>query len=106
MKKKDSELIDLRNLTLSELEGLVISLGEKSYRARQILNWLYQNPVSTFEEMTNLPKAFRAKIQSVSYLSTLATTEVKTASDGTAKLLFTLKDGNTIESVLIPEKNT
>ena len=104
MKKKDFEPIDLRNLTLSELEGLVISLGEKPYRARQLLNWLYQNPVSTFEEMTNLSKAFRAKIQSVSYLSTLATTEVKTATDGTAKFLFTLKDGNTIESVLIPEK--
>ena len=104
MKKNTGEMIDLRNLTLSELEGLVISLGEKPYRARQILNWLYQNPVSTFEEMTNLPKTLRTKIESLSYLRTLATTAVKTALDGTRKFLFTLQDGNTIESVLIPEK--
>jgi 23S rRNA (adenine2503-C2)-methyltransferase len=101
---KNAELIDLRNLTLPELEALVTSLGEKPYRARQILNWLYQNPVSTFDEMTNLPKTFRTKIESVSSLSTLVTTAVKTARDGTRKFLFTLLDGNTIESVLIPEK--
>ena len=104
MKKNTEKLIDLRNLTLSELEALVTSLGEKPYRARQILNWLYKNPVSTFEEMTNLPKTLRTKIESVSYLSTLTTTAVKTAPDGTRKFLFTLEDGNTIESVLIPEK--
>ena len=104
MKIKEAERIDLKNLTLGELEALVISLGEKPYRARQILNWLYQNPVSTFEEMTNLPKTLRAKIESLSYFSTLATTAVKTAPDGTHKFLFTLQDGNTIESVLIPEK--
>ena len=104
MKKNTGELTDLRNLTLSELEVLVTSLGEKPYRARQILNWLYQNPVSTFEEMTNLPKTLRSKFESVSYLSTLGTTAVKTAGDGTRKFLFTLQDGNKIESVLIPEK--
>ncbi len=104
MKKKDVKPIDLRNLTLSELESLVTSLGEKPYRARQILNWLYQNPVSTFEEMTNLPKRLRTNIASISYLSTLTTSAVKTALDGTRKFLFTLEDGNTIESVLIPEK--
>jgi 23S rRNA (adenine2503-C2)-methyltransferase len=104
MKKNTGKRIDLRNLTLSELQSLVISLGEKPYRARQILNWLYQNPVSTFEEMTNLPKTLRIKIESASYLSTLATTAVKTATDGTYKFLFTLPDGRKIESVLIPEK--
>jgi 23S rRNA (adenine2503-C2)-methyltransferase len=104
MKKKDTKQIDLKNLTLGELESLVISLGEKPYRARQILNWLYQNPVSSVEEMTNLPKTLRTKIESVSYLSTLTTTTVKTAPDGTRKFLFTLQDGNKIESVLIPEK--
>ena len=104
MKNNTGKLIDLRNLTLRELEALVTSFGEKPYRARQILNWLYQNPVSTFEEMTNLPKTLRTNIESVSYLSTLDTTTVKTAPDGTRKFLFTLQDGNKIESVLIPEK--
>ena len=104
MKTKNAELIDLKNLTSRELEELVISLGEKPYRGRQLMNWMYQNPVSSFEEMTNLPKKFRTKIEGVSCISTLETALVKTARDGTRKFLFTLHDENQIESVLIPEK--
>ena len=104
MIKNTGEQIDLKNLTSRELETLVTSLGEKPYRGRQIMNWMYQNPVSSFEEMTNLPKTLRTKIEKVSCLSTLETALVKTASDGTRKYLFTLHDGNQIESVLIPEK--
>lgn len=104
MKKNTTAQIDLKNLTSSELETLVTSLGEKPYRGRQIMNWMYQNRVSSFDEMTNLPKILRTKIEKVSCLSTLEIALVKTASDGTRKYLFTLHDGNQIESVLIPEK--
>ena len=104
MNKHDDELIDLKSLTSRELETLVTSLGEKPYRGRQIMNWMYRNPASSFEEMTNLPKTLRSTIEEVSCLSTLETALVKTASDGTRKYLFTLHDGKQIESVLIPEK--
>jgi 23S rRNA (adenine2503-C2)-methyltransferase len=101
---KNAELIDLKNLTSRELERLVISLGEKAYRGRQLMNWMYKNPVSSLEEMTNLPKSLRTKIEAVSFLSNLEVAAVTTADDGTRKFLFTLHDGNQIESVLIPEK--
>ena len=104
MNKSTVKPIDLKSLTSDELEALVVSLGEKPYRARQIMNWIYQNPVSSFEEMTNLPKSLRTQIEAVSYLSPLEIAAVKTARDNTRKFLFTLHDGNQIEGVLIPEK--
>ena len=104
MNPHTTKRIDLKNLTSGELEALVISLGEKPYRARQLMNWIYQNPVSSIEEMTNLPKTLRTKIETVSYLNPLQIAGIRTASDDTRKFLFTLHDGNQIESVLIPEK--
>jgi 23S rRNA (adenine2503-C2)-methyltransferase len=98
------ERVALKNLTAEELEGFVATLGEKPYRARQIMEWIYQHHASSFEEMTNLPKALRAQLDARSYLSCLTARKVTTSSDGTHKFLFTLNDGSCIESVLIPEK--
>ncbi len=101
---KGNKAIDIKDLTLVELEGLVTSLGEKRYRARQVMEWVYHHNISSLEEMTNLPKEFRNRIGNIFYLSTLKVKKVKTSIDGTHKLLFELQDGNCIESVLIPEK--
>lgn len=101
---KENKEIDIKNLTLTELEEFVLSLGEKPYRARQIMSWMYHRNASSFEEMTDLPKEFRGSMEKVFYLSIFKAQKVKTANDGTYKFLFELKDGNCIESVLIPEK--
>jgi len=101
--KKDKG-IDIKNLTLPELEEFILSFGEKRYRAHQIMRWVYLHNKSSFEEMTDLPKEFRSKIKNVFYLSNLKVKEVKNSSDDTYKFLFELKDGNCIESVLIPER--
>jgi len=104
MPVKERKKEDIKNLTFPELEEFVTSLGEPRYRARQLMGWLYHHHVSSFEEMTDLPKEFRSTLGDHFYLSTLKPQQVLTSHDGTLKFLFGLDDGNCIESVLIPEK--
>jgi len=100
-----SEKSDLRNLNSSELEAFIASFGKERYRTTQILRWLYQKGVHSFDEMTNLSKKFREELSRVSFISTLHPLRIEEASDGTKKFLFELVDKNRIESVLIPEKD-
>ncbi len=100
-----SEKIDLKNLSLSELTEFLVSFGKERYRSVQILRWLYQTGVQTFDEMTNLSKKFRKDLSQVSFISSLQPVRVEQAKDGTKKFLFQLDDGNRIESVLIPDKD-
>ena len=88
-----------------ELEGFIASFGKERYRTVQILRWLYQKGVGSFDEMTNLSKTFRHGLSQVSTLSALWPLRIEEAHDGTRKFLFQLSDGNRIESVLIPEKS-
>jgi len=102
MQKDKVNLFDLDRDGLTEF---MASLGEKPFRARQILQWLYQRNVRDIELMTDVSKATRAK------LSECATTELpvvesaQLSRDGTAKWLFELHDGNCIETVYIPESD-
>jgi 23S rRNA (adenine2503-C2)-methyltransferase len=100
-----STKIDLRDLSPAELREFVSSYGKEKYRTLQLLKWLYQKPVSSFEEMTNLPKKLREEWKQLSSISTLTPLRLQTARDGTKKFLFQLEDGNQIESVLIPERH-
>jgi len=98
------EKTDLKDLGPRELEGVIASFGKERYRTPQILRWLYQKGVDSFDEMTNLSKTFRHDLGEVSALSTLRLLRIEEARDGTRKFLFQLCDGNRVESVLIPEK--
>jgi 23S rRNA (adenine2503-C2)-methyltransferase len=102
--KSSSEKIDLKNLRPSELVEFLGSFGKERYRSIQILRWLYQKDVESFDEMTNLSKRFRQELSQIGFISTLSTLNMEQARDGTKKFLFQLKDGNRIESVLIPDK--
>jgi 23S rRNA (adenine2503-C2)-methyltransferase len=99
-----SEKIDLKNLSSDELTEFLGSFGKERYRSVQILRWLYQNSVESFDEMTNLSKKFRQELSQVSFISSLHPVRVEQAKDGTKKFLFRLDDGNRVESVLIPDK--
>jgi 23S rRNA (adenine2503-C2)-methyltransferase len=77
--------------------------GEPSYRVRQILPRLWQRPVHSWDEATDLPAALRPRLARAFPLSRLAQTAHQTSRDGTEKFLWTLDDGEAIESVLIPE---
>ena len=99
-----SQKVDLKNLSLSELTEFLRSFGKERYRSVQILRWLYQKEVESFDEMTNLSKRFRQELSQASFISSLHPVRVEQAKDGTKKFLFQLEDGNRIESVLIPDK--
>jgi len=96
--------IDLKNLSPSELIEFLASFGKERYRYIQMLRWLYQQGVQSFDEMTNLSKKFRQELSQISFISALRPVSVEKAGDGTKKFLFQLEDGNRIESVLIPDK--
>jgi 23S rRNA (adenine2503-C2)-methyltransferase len=95
--------IDLKEFTLPELEQLMTAWGQPTFRARQLVKWLYKG-VSEFEAMTDIARPFRAELSGRARVSDLRVEQVQVAADGCRKFLFGLEDGNLIESVLIPEE--
>jgi len=94
-------MTDIKSLTLDQLTDAVKEMGYPAFRAKQIRTWL-QNGVSSFDDMTNLPKALREDLRA-RFTIPLLTIERKLVSaiDGTVKYLFALPDGETVESVLM-----
>lgn len=80
-------------------------MGEKPFRARQVWQWLWQKHARSPQEMTNLSKELRAKLEAGSHIRIPGVAERMESSDGTVKFLLELADGNRIETVLIPEKD-
>ncbi len=97
-----SDKIDIKSLNVEELNNLIVSLGEKTFRAKQIYQWLHVKLVGSFDEMTNISASFRQTLKERCYLTKLEPVEILTSAiDGTKKYLFQLEDGNIIESVLM-----
>ncbi|MEW5912783.1 MAG: 23S rRNA (adenine(2503)-C(2))-methyltransferase RlmN [Thermodesulfobacteriota bacterium] len=96
---------ELRDLTAAQVQDLMVSLGQKPFRARQVLAWLYRQGARGIEEMTDLSRELRGRLAAAARLTDLAPAQVQAASDGTQKLLFRLGDGQAVESVLIPEED-
>ena len=99
------EKINLKGLNEAETEAWVLELGMESYRARQIRQWLFKKLVGSFDEMTNISASRRALLQEKADISPLKLVDRLESTDTTAKYLFKCRDGNLIESVLIPEKD-
>ncbi|PLR97331.1 23S rRNA (adenine(2503)-C(2))-methyltransferase RlmN [Bacillus sp. T33-2] len=89
------------SLQLNEMKEWLKENGEKAFRAEQIFDWLYSKRVTSFEEMSNLSKSFRDRLEESFTLTTLNTAVQQTSADGTIKFLFELNDGVTIETVLM-----
>jgi len=94
--------IDIKSLQLDELQEKLRELGEPSYRAGQVVDWLYKKRVDAIEQMTDLPRDLRARLEESFGCEHLEVVRVLGARDTTRKFLFRLNDGNLIESVLIP----
>jgi 23S rRNA (adenine2503-C2)-methyltransferase len=94
---------DVRDLSLAELEDLVVSLGESRFRGEQIFRWVHMHGVTSWDAMKNVSAATRAKLAEKATLGALTIDEVQTSSDGTRKLRLRTHDGFAIESVLIPD---
>ncbi len=95
----------VKDLSKRELEDALEEAGSQPYRARQIFRWLYKSAVRSFEEMTDIPASVRRALDSKFRISFHDLLDLKRSlSDGTTKYLFKLDDGNTIETVLLPER--
>lgn len=96
---------NIRALTTEEIATFLTTHQEKAFRAKQISQWIWQKGVHSFDEMTNLPKATRELLTDSYYFDTLTTGRIQTATDGTTKTAWRLRDDYFIESVLIPGKD-
>lgn len=97
--------INLKDLTLPELEDFLILNGEQKFRAKQIFKWLSLG-VTDFDEMTDISKALRAKLGEISYISKITIVrKLVSKIDKTTKYLFKLGDGNTVEAVIMYYKH-
>ncbi len=95
--------LEIKGLTLDELQEAMRTAGFPAYRAAQIAGWVYENGVGSYEEMTNLPKELRSWLKQNTRLNVLELFGEQKSHDGTAKFLFGLHDGNAVETALIPE---
>ena len=93
---------DIRKLTLDQLITYFNSEGEKTFRAKQVWEWLWQKSAKSFDEMTNLSKPLREKLQSEFEILPISIATEQKSSDGTIKSAFKLFDNELIEGVLIP----
>ncbi len=97
---------DIKSLTLKQLTEELAKQGEKPFRARQMYEWMHVKLAESFDEMTNLSKAFRENCKENYIYITLNAVEVQTSKqDGTKKFLFELADGNVVESVWMKYKH-
>lgn len=99
-----SKKLNLLNYNRAQLENLVQELGEKPYRAAQLIKWIHQLGVTDFDQMTNISKASRAKLAEVAQINAPEMAFEKISADGTSKWLMRLDDGNCVETVFIPDK--
>ena len=95
-------MTDIKSLTREELAARCAEWGQPAYRVDQVVGWLYQRRVPTWDAMTNLPKKLRAQLSENYSFQTLELVRKQGARDITQKFLWKLADGAFIESVLIP----
>ncbi|MFZ5797779.1 MAG: 23S rRNA (adenine(2503)-C(2))-methyltransferase RlmN [Desulfobulbus sp.] len=96
---------DLKNMNRQQLVRYVEMLGQPSFRAEQLLAWLYRPGITDFSQMTDLAKELRALLAQRARISRFENPVVEVSEDGAVKFGFTLEDGKMIESVLIPEED-
>ncbi len=92
---------DIMSMTVPELQKLVEDLGEPKFRAKQLFSWL-QSGISDFDEMTNIPISLREKLKESCYIAAVKIVKrLESKIDGTVKYVFSLYDGEYIESVFM-----
>ncbi|MBQ9297474.1 MAG: 23S rRNA (adenine(2503)-C(2))-methyltransferase RlmN [Clostridia bacterium] len=96
---------NIKDYNLEELKQEFVSISEKPYRAEQVFKWIYEYNVTSFEEMTNLSKELREKLNENYTLKNFSILKKLESKDGTKKYLFDIQDdGNAIETVLMEYK--
>ena len=99
----DIGVTNLFDLDRNAFTDFMVEQGEKPFRAKQILKWLYQHNVRDINAMTDVSKSARQKLLAIANTQLPTVAQAQLSKDGTAKWLFELHDGNSIETVFIPE---
>jgi len=99
------EKVNLLNFDRQGLETYFTEIGEKPFRAAQLLKWIYQFGVDDFDEMSNLSKSLREKLKQEAEIKLPEIVTEQHSDDGTIKWLLRLDSGNSIETVFIPESD-
>jgi len=101
-----AKLVDVSSLTLEGLSRFVTEqLSERAFRAGQIYRWIHQRGATSFDEMTDLSKAFRQKLKERAEIVPLVKDLEQRSVDGTIKYRFKTRDGRYIESVYMPSED-
>ena len=103
VKLRMHEKVNLLNFDLQGLQSYFTELGEKPFRAAQLLKWIYQFGVDDFNEMSNFSKSLREKLNDIAEIKLPEIVTEQFSDDGTIKWLLRLDSGNSIETVFIPE---
>ncbi len=98
-----NERINLMNLDRAGLENHFESIGEKRFRAHQLMKWIYHHGVTDLNAMTDVGKKLREKLEATSEIRPPTVKYQKVSTDGTAKWLVDIAGGNAVETVYIPE---
>lgn len=101
-----NQKMNLLGLSKSELVAFFADLGEKSFRATQVMKWIYQYGVTDFGQMSNLSKKLQEKLQAVAHITPPIVKFKKFSEDGTRKWVFEVAGGSLVETVLIPAEDS
>jgi len=96
---------DLKALSKKELGSFIKEQGIPAFRAKQLMHWIYEKRAESIDEITEFSKDLRERLSEKAYIRNLALLNRQISADCTEKFLFGLEDGESIESVLIPDKN-
>jgi 23S rRNA (adenine2503-C2)-methyltransferase len=96
---------NLLGYTRHQMENLMVALGEKAFKGRQLFKWLYRVRQYDFSLMTDLSKSLRRQLEEKYTFEGLRAEDIAESTDGTRKLLFRLDDGSPVETVLIPDED-
>ena len=96
-------MVNLLGLTPAELQAFCSALGEKPYRAKQLLRWIHHAGADSFAAMTDISKLLRVQLEQTATIAAPAVRRDSVAADGTRKWLLDVGNANAIEAVYIPE---
>jgi len=100
---KQPEKTNLLGLNRQEMEAFFTAIGEKAFRASQVMKWIHQLNVSDFAAMSNVSKSLQQQLADIAIIQPLDVMVDQLSSDGTRKWVLRLTDGNCIETVFIPD---
>lgn len=103
MAARDGSKVNLLGLSRTKMEAFLVEIGEKPFRAQQILKWIHHAGITDFAAMTNIGKPLRQRLQEIAEIRPPEIVSQQDSADGTRKWAIRVEGGNLVEAVLIPD---